>query len=154
MINKGIQEAIDRFVTDLSQLVREAAFASVSDALGAAFQKAPRADAKPSGPKPDAYLAPFLAGPGKAPGKALKAAVKAKKPSKGKRVRRTLAQIESDSKRIVMHVAAHPGQGAAEIKKALGLQDNEWSLPINMALESKKVSSKGVKRATRYFAGR
>lgn len=149
MSDPQIQAAVAAFAAQLETIIREKALAAVTAALGAGGA-APRAAAlatpKRRGRPTKAASTPKTAAAPKATPKAT--------PKSGKRVRRSAEQIEAMAKKIATHVAAHPGQRAEQIKKTLGIKDNEWGLPIAHALESKRITSKGQKRATTYWPGK
>ena len=44
------------------------------------------------------------------------------------------------------------GLRAEQIRAELGIAKNEWMRPLEQALSSKKLTKKGKKRATTYFA--
>ena len=74
------------------------------------------------------------------------------KPSK---MRRGPAEIAVIITKIVDLVAKKPeGMRAEDIGKALGLKSNELPRPLKEGVASKKLSKKGVKRATTYFAAK
>ncbi len=166
MSDPQIQAAIAAFAAQLETLIREKALAAVTAILGgggaapskvAALTTAPKKRGRPTKAAAAAKAAasPRTVAAPKAPA-AKKTSAPPKKASKssGKRVRRSAEQIEAMAKKIATHVAAHPGQRAEQLKKAIGIKDNEWGLPIAVALESRRVSSKGQKRSTTYFPGK
>jgi hypothetical protein len=53
---------------------------------------------------------------------------------------------------IVGAVASAPGIGAIEIKKRTGLQQQEIARPISLALRAGRITKKGERRGTVYFA--
>jgi len=48
-------------------------------------------------------------------------------------------------------IAAHPGERIEQVAARLGLPTKDLTLPVKKLLAGKKIRSKGVKRATRYF---
>jgi len=123
-----IQSRIDAFVHDLSGLVRQAAIESVQEALGA------------GAPTRRATTRPRRSGT-------------AARRTSGKRIRRSLEQLEAMSDDILAHVRANPGQRADEIGAAVGVSTKDLRRPVTMLLEAEKLRSEGQKRGTRYFAG-
>jgi len=123
-VERRIRARVEAFVDELTELVREAALEAVRDALGGA-------------PKP--------AGKAPAPRRSGKAR------SGGKRSGTELGQLEET---IAGHVGSHPGQGAQEIAKALGLSTKELSLPLRKLAGRGVLTTKGQKRATKYFRGK
>jgi hypothetical protein len=144
-LRADIQALVDSFVGQLEELVRKAALETVTQLLqpGATSGRAP------------ALPAASRRGVGRpARGAAPKAvAPKARNASKsGGRVRRSAEQIEAAGERIVKHVEGHAGAKAEEIRAALGLAKNEWTLTIKRLVDDGKLTTKGEKRATQYFA--
>lgn len=140
-LHQQIQSLVAKFAQDLEGLVRSAAVSAVQSALGSAQTvSAPTAAAgtgrkRGRGSKKSAAVAPR---PTKSP--------------KGKRVRRTPADIANTANKIHAYVKAHPNTNAEAIKKALGIAKSEWLVPLASLMEAKRLSSKGQKRATTYTA--
>ncbi|MDQ3037765.1 MAG: hypothetical protein M3Y87_35555 [Myxococcota bacterium] len=141
-LNQEIDSRIQRFVTELNELVRRQALQAVSDALGT-------------------NGAPLRRGPGRPPGSgrtAQAASAGASGPKAGKvRARRKgekrtpaeLAQLESS---LESHVQSHPGQGIEAIGKSLGIATGELSRPMKKLVQRGSVRTEGAKRATKYYA--
>jgi hypothetical protein len=67
--------------------------------------------------------------------------------------RRSARDIAGVTERIVSLVKSKRGGLRAEqIRAELGIAKNEWMRPLEQALSSKKLTKKGQKRATTYFA--
>jgi hypothetical protein len=67
--------------------------------------------------------------------------------------RRSARDIAGVTARIVSLVKSKRGGLRAEqIRAELGIAKNEWMRPLEQALASKKLTKKGQKRATTYFA--
>jgi hypothetical protein len=67
--------------------------------------------------------------------------------------RRSAKDIAGVAEGIVALVKKHKGGLRAEqIRAELGIAKKEWARPLEMALSSKKLTKKGEKRATTYFA--
>lgn len=115
-----LRPLVDRFVHDLEAALTRAAIEVVAATLG---------------------------GSAAAPRKATPSARPA--PTKGVG-RRTPAQVDATTRRILAYIEAHPGARGEQIKKALGLDKAEWLLPIQRLIESGKVTAKGERRATSY----
>jgi hypothetical protein len=147
-VQSQIQALVDKLSSDLESLVRKAAVEAVQNVLGGAAapaRVAPKANAKRKpGPKPKAVGTP----------EALRApAAKAAKPAKkGKRIRRSAAEIAATANRIHAYVKANPNANAERIKKALAIPNNQWGGPLGLLMSSKRLASKGEKRATTYSA--
>jgi hypothetical protein len=143
-----LRARVESFVSDLSELIRRAALEAVAETLK----------------KGEPVVSPTrrVGRPAKAAGveekravgrpRAVKAVVVSKASAKRKvgekRPPQLLAQI---TEQVFNHVKANPGQGVEQIAKALSTSTKELTLPIRKLLNDKKVSSKGQKRATRYF---
>jgi hypothetical protein len=71
----------------------------------------------------------------------------------GRLARRSAADLEKVTNGIVSLLHAHPnGLRAEEIRAALRLDAKELPKPLADALAAKRISKKGQKRATTYFA--
>jgi hypothetical protein len=74
------------------------------------------------------------------------------KPS-GRLTRRSANEIEATVAKIVLLVKTHKeGMRAEEIRAALGMLPKEMPRILKEGLRTKKLTSKGQKRATTYFA--
>ena len=135
-IDKEIRERIDVFLGEISALVREAALEAVQEALGSA---------KTGGAAPRATRRT----PAVASGSVATARKEARR--KGKRLRRTAADLEKMSERILAHVKANPGCRMEEISKALGESTYDLRRPLEMLKEARKFKITGNKRATQYY---
>jgi hypothetical protein len=69
-----------------------------------------------------------------------------------KRERRSLDDLAATSGMIVKYVRSHPGSNSETIRKELGIAKPKWARPLAMALAEKKLTKKGEKRATKYWA--
>jgi hypothetical protein len=68
--------------------------------------------------------------------------------------RRSAKDLASVTESIVSLVKKHPkGLRAEQIRAELGIAKKEWMRPLGLALDSKKLTKKGEKRSTTYFAG-
>jgi hypothetical protein len=67
--------------------------------------------------------------------------------------RRSANDIAAVTESIVALVKKHPkGLRAEQIRAQLGIAKKEWMRPLGLALDSKKLTKKGQKRATVYSA--
>jgi hypothetical protein len=144
-VQSEIQALVSRLCNDLETLVRKAAVEAVESVLGgsslARVAPKPAAAKRKPGPKPRAVGTPEAA---RAP--------QAKPAKKGKRVRRTAAEIAATANRIHAYVKANPNTNAERIKKALAIPSNQWGGPLGLLMSAKRLVSKGEKRATTYSA--
>jgi hypothetical protein len=130
-VEDELHELVLGFVVKLREMVHRQALETVRASLLAPAlpaRPAPKTAAKPK-PKRSAKPAP--------------------KPA---RVRRTPEQIAGEQQRILDHITARPGETAEEIRAALSIPKNVWTLTIaGLALDG-RVERTGEKRATRYYA--
>ncbi len=163
-LQADIQSLVSKFATDLEALVRNAAVGAVRSALGS--EGAPSRPAAvvrralvKAGPKPKPTTKPVAKTAAKPVVKALaKPAAKpvAKPETKGaplranKRIRRSPAELAATADQIASYVKANPNSGAEQIKKALGIADNQWQGPLGLLLDGKRLLARGEKRATTY----
>jgi len=132
-INDTIRAALDAFVEDISNLIQQAALESVEQALAGASvipgrrgRGAGRAAAAPS----------FMAlGAGRKKG-----------------AKRTAEELEQLIKQLHGYIAKNPGQRIEQIAQGLDISTKELNLPAKKLIAEKKLSTKGQKRATTYFA--
>jgi hypothetical protein len=132
-LQRIISEKLTSFTQELVELYRTALMGAVSQIVGES--------------------APVRRGPGR-PGKSRSLALSAAPtvaPKRGKRGRRSSAQITALAEKIHKYVVANPGKRGEEIKKALSIPTNQWLLPIGKLLESRKLRTTGARRATKYF---
>lgn len=144
-VETEIRSHVDTFVAQLSALVRKAALEAVADALR---------EGQPSG----TAAAPRKAGRAKAappPAAEVKKAgrpARAAKPARKKGEKRSKEELAAMTQRVLEHIRANSGQGVEQIAKDLGTTTKELTLPIRKLLVEKKITSKGEKRATKYFS--
>ena len=152
----NIKARVDAFVNDLSDLIRQSALEAVGEALKKGGSAAPAAPAARRPGRPAKVVeAPVAAKPAakvgrpaKAAGSSASAAAAAKRRAGEKRSPVLLAQVTDQ---VGNHIKSNPGQGVEQIAKALSTTTKELTLPIRKLLGDKKITSKGQKRATRYF---
>ncbi|MBN8609635.1 MAG: DNA-binding protein [Deltaproteobacteria bacterium] len=134
-ITPEIERRIASFVADLDGLVRSAALEAVQAALSgkAPAAKAPAAVATKA-PKPVAAKAPV-----------------ARKSKGGKRDPKDLAKLVDT---VEAHIAKNSGHGVETIAKYLNVSTKDLALPIIKLLDAKKITRKGQRRGTRYFAAK
>lgn len=125
-IQAQIKSKIAAFTSDLEALVRRAAMEAVGNALGSA---------------------PTRSHPAVSTARAAPVAGRA-----DKRVRRSASAMTAAADRILTHIKAHPGQRSEEIRDALGIPKNVWQPAARNLLDQKRITAKGVKRATTYTA--
>jgi len=150
-IENELRTRVDQFVRDLGDLVRQQALEAVTDALRKG--EAPVAAAKkPGRPAKAAPVAEVEETARKAAGRPRgRPAAPAKAPKRRVGEKRSPQQLAQVTEQVFNHIKGNPGQGVEQIAKALGTTTKELTLPIRKLLGEKKVTSKGQKRATRYF---
>jgi hypothetical protein len=124
----AIREAVESFVEQLKGLIQQAALESVQAALGGSGQ--PRR--------------------GVTPARGAASAVVTKGRSKG--AKRSPEELEALVKKLHAHIAKNPGQRIETIGAGLGIPTKELALPVKKLVGEKKLTTKGQKRATIYFA--
>lgn len=150
-----IKLRVDAFVNDLSDLIRQSALEAVSDALKKGGVAAPAAPAARRPGRPAKVVeAPVAAKPAAKVGRPAKAASSASSAAAAKRragEKRSPVLLAQVTDQVGNHIKSNPGQGVEQIAKALSTTTKELTLPIRKLLGDKKITSKGQKRATRYF---
>jgi hypothetical protein len=148
MPTNDLQSCVDGFVADLTALIRKSAYEAASKVLnksGSASVAAP-ARRKPGRPLGSKTAAGKTAGASKASAKP--AGAKRRKPGE----KRDPKVLEAVIEKLLAYVRANPGQRMETIGAALGLPRHELALPTQKLLADGKITRKGVKRATEYFA--
>lgn len=135
-VDSQIRQTIDRFVDEISQLVREAAVEAVRDALG-----------QGGASRPGTTKARRPAGTSSA------AAAPRKAKKTGKRGRRSSADLEAQGATILEHVKANPGVRMEALSKALGEDTKDLRRPVQELIASGQLRTEGARRGTQYFAG-
>ncbi len=77
---------------------------------------------------------------------------KAKVAKKGKRVRRSPADLDRDVGRLVSFVKKNSGITNEKARAALGMEKQVWLGTVSHALQTKQLTKKGVKRSTTLHA--
>src|SRR5450432_969059 len=130
-INNTIRAALDAFVEDISNLIQQAALESVEQALVGASAIPGR-----RGRGARSVAAPFIA------------SVRGRK----KGSKRTAEELEQLIKKLHAYISKNQGQRIEQIAIGLDISTKELNLPAKKLISDKKLSTKGQKRATTYFA--
>jgi len=130
-ISDTIRAALDAFVNDLSSLIQEAALESVEQALAEASTIPGR------GGRAARSAAPSFASLSQ---------------NRKKGAKRTPEELEQLIKKLHGYIAKNPGQRIEQIAQGLDISTKELNLPAKKLISDKKLSTKGQKRATTYFA--
>lgn len=150
----NIKNRVDAFVNDLSDLIRQSALEAVAEALKKGGEVSPAPAARRPGRPAKVVEAPVAAKPAGKPGRPAKAASSASSAAAAKRragEKRSPVLLAQVTDQVGNHIKSNPGQGVEQIAKALSTTTKELTLPIRKLLGDKKITSKGQKRATRYF---
>jgi len=131
MTTPKIQAIIENFVSELSAALAEASHSAIAMALGGGQ---PVSTGKARGPKP------------------AKAAKPGKPAKRAKGAKRTADELNELTQSLLNHVKRHPGLRIEQIGEALSLTTKDLALPAKKLIGEKKLSTKGQKRATTYFA--
>ena len=134
-INDTIRAALDSFVEDISNLIQQAALESVEQALAGAS------------------VIPGRSGRGaRGAGRAVATSLVALGRGRKKGAKRTAEELEQLIKKLHGYIAKNPGQRIEQIAQGLDITTKELNLPAKKLIGDKKLSTKGQKRATTYFA--
>lgn len=136
-----IRTRVDSFLAELSDLVNRSALEAVQAALGEGGAPKRRGRA----------LGSARRGPGR-PRKAMRRARRAVART-GKRIRRSAEDLETIAAQVLTYVKSNAGHRLEQIGKALQVDTGILKRPVANLLASKKLSTKGKKRGTMYFAG-
>ena len=120
-----LRRSIDTFVEEMNVLVRQAAVEAVSDALGTSAPVGRNLTSRTS---------------------------RIAQPKSGKRVRRSLAELEKMADKIERFIKANPGSKMDEISASLRATTKELRRPLQFLHEANRIKTKGQKRGMQYFA--
>jgi hypothetical protein len=149
----NIKNRVDAFVNDLSDLIRQSALEAVAEALKKGGEVSAPPARRPGRPA-KVVEAPVAAKPAGKPGRPAKSASASSQAAAAKRragEKRSPVLLAQVTDQVGNHIKSNPGQGVEQIAKALSTTTKELTLPIRKLLGDKKITSKGQKRATRYF---
>jgi hypothetical protein len=150
----NIKNRVDAFVNDLSDLIRQSALEAVAEALKKGGEVSSAPVARRPGRPAKVVEAPVAAKPAGKPGRPAKSSSSASSAAAAKRragEKRSPVLLAQVTDQVGNHIKSNPGQGVEQIAKALSTTTKELTLPIRKLLGDKKITSKGQKRATRYF---
>ena len=139
---QSLRALVDQFVSDLSVLVHQQALDTVRAALGGGPAPKRRGPGRPRGSG--------KRGPGRPP----KARRGTRRPRKaGRRARRSSADLEATSAKVLAYVRSNAGQRLEEIGRGLRRPTAGLKRPIQVLVAAGKLRTEGQKRGTKYFAG-
>lgn len=129
-IQREINDRIDAFVTDITDLAKKAAYETLSSALETGLTG--------------------MAGDGRRmPSKLTPASSTAPRRRKGGK--RSPDEIAETADALFEYIRVNPGQRMEAIAKAMGSSTKDLTLPIKKLLSTNKVIVEGQKRATSYY---
>ena len=128
-----MNHAVQGFVAQIAELARRAALDTLESAFGS------RGGGRNGG---------------RAAIVALTGGARAGRPRGGRGAKRTAADLEMLSDKFASYVKANPGLRIEQINKELGTTTRDLALPIRKLIADGKISAKGQKRSTTYFAGK
>jgi hypothetical protein len=124
-----INQRIDAFVAEITELARRQALETMADAIGGRALGAVGGRRKASG-----TIAPARA-------------------ARAKGEKRPAAEIAATVDRLLGAVGSEPGMRIEQIARAMGSATRELTLPMRKLIADGRVRSEGERRATRYFPG-
>ncbi|HEY6555642.1 MAG TPA: DNA-binding protein [Polyangiaceae bacterium] len=135
-LDQQIRDRIEMFVQDLTALVRQSAVRAVTSALG----ESTVTRRGPGRPRSNGLAS---LGGGRRSGRPA---------GRRKGEKRAPEQLAALVDKLFSLIKGKPGQRIEEIATTLGISTKELTLPAKKLIAEKRVSTKGQKRATRYFA--
>ncbi|MDF3071647.1 MAG: hypothetical protein K0R38_7248 [Polyangiaceae bacterium] len=127
-IDAALRDAVEGFVLQLKELFQRSALETVQDAFGAGGTSKGRG------------------------GRAARSAAPARGRASRKGAKRSPEALEELVQRLHAYIKKNPGERIEQIGAALGAGTKELALPAKKLIADKKLSTKGQKRATTYFA--
>jgi hypothetical protein len=125
-----INQRVQSFVAEITELARKQAFETLSSALqGAGLLGGPGRGRNGAGRRGRAALASTAGG------------------------RRSADQIEATCEALLSQIGSNPGQRIEQIGSAIGMRTKDLALPIRKLVAQKQIRTEGQRRATRYFPG-
>lgn len=71
---------------------------------------------------------------------------------RSKRIRRTAASLSETAERLFAEIRTRPGQRIEQIARSLGVSTKSLVRPAKMLIAERRITTRGHKRATQYFA--
>jgi hypothetical protein len=125
-----INQRVQTFVAEITELARRQAFETLSSALAGAGLLGDGRRGR-NGGRRGRVAALASAGNG----------------------RRSPDQIEATCQALVGEIGARPGQRIEQIGSAIGMRTKDLALPIRKLVREKRIRTEGHRRATKYFPG-
>jgi hypothetical protein len=128
-VEAEIRARLEQFAANLTALIQQSAMSSVEDAFAGGGAPARR-------------------------GRRAVAAVAAPRAARGRKgQKRDPKLLEALTEKLGGFIAKNQGLRIEQIGEALGVVTKDLALPVKKLIAAKRVSTKGQKRATTYFAG-
>jgi hypothetical protein len=128
-VESDIRSRVEAFVEEITTMIRTSALEVVSEALGeGGTRPAARGRARAS----------------------VAAVVSSGRRAKG--AKRDPRMLQALTDKLGDYIKKNPGMRIEQIGKALGTPTKDLALPVKKLIAGKKISTKGQKRATTYFA--
>jgi hypothetical protein len=128
-MSTDLRAIVDRFVREITVTIQSEVQAALSGAFGAEAGRGRRG--------------------GRAGGRTARSAAPA---ARGRGGKRTSDELDALAAKLRGYVVKHPGERIEHISKALGVSSKELALPVRKLIADKAISTKGQRRATKYFA--
>jgi hypothetical protein len=129
-VESDIRSRVEAFVEEITSMIRTSALEVVSEALGEGGSR-PAA----RGGRARAAAAPVVSSGRRAKG-----------------AKRDPRLLQALTDKLGDYIKKNPGLRIEQIGKALGTPTKDLALPVKKLIAGKKISTKGQKRATTYFA--
>lgn len=155
-LRSALNTITSQFIDNVLAAMRSASLQDIAAETGA--RSAPKSSTAPAAPKrragrKPAAVAEAAAPAAEAPAKGRGGRSSARKG--GRLARRSPEDLAKVVDQIVAVLEKHPdGLRAEEIRAAIGVSAKELPRPLGDALDGKRITKKGQKRATTYFARR
>ncbi|HEU5060722.1 MAG TPA: hypothetical protein VFU21_29530 [Kofleriaceae bacterium] len=127
-----INQRVQAFVAEITELARKQAFDTLSSALAGAGLFGGRGRGGRNGAGRRGRGAALAASAGG---------------------RRSPDQIDATCQALLGEIGANPGQRIEQIGAAIGMRTKDLALPIRKLVAHKQIRTEGQRRATRYFPG-
>jgi hypothetical protein len=134
-VENQILERVDVFVAELTELIRQVALETVSEAIGGGSGAPTRGRGRPGKAGPAKSLAP--------PATAARA----------KSQKRSTEELERLASDLAAYVKKNAGERAEQIAKGMGVTTKDLQLPVKKLIAAGTIKTKGQKRSTQYFPG-
>lgn len=143
-INQAIQNRVNVFVAELTELIQQAIRENIQNAVTQAFSGTSVTVTTHSAPAPRASSSSSASSTPR----------RGRPPGSSGGSKRTAAQLAEMAEALLDFVESKPGVSIEEIGRGIDIPTRELMLPVRKLLDAGALKKKGQKRATRYFIGR